>query len=169
MLFFITHVLLCVPSPFSWQISKWDSAKNTYGWARAEVLGATINSVFLIALCFTIFVEAIQRMIHDDHIHNPDWMLWVGVAGLAVNLVGLLLFSHHSHGHGGSHGERLVLIPGSYVNCPGNFPCQARKYIVVMGIFFFFFSSHYMSIILKGFISNLLFLSTSFTIQCEYD
>ncbi|ELT90648.1 hypothetical protein CAPTEDRAFT_151660 [Capitella teleta] len=90
------------------RISKWDSAKNTYGWARAEVLGATINSVFLIALCFTIFVEAIQRVIHDDHIHNPDWMLYVGIVGLVVNLIGLVLFSHHSHGHshgGGGHGH----------------------------------------------------------------
>ncbi|KAK9765970.1 Zinc resistance conferring protein [Basidiobolus ranarum] len=33
----------------------------TYGWQRAEVIGALINGVFLIALCFSIFIEAIQR------------------------------------------------------------------------------------------------------------
>lgn len=36
---------------------------NTYGWQRAEQLGALVNGVFLIALSFTIFVEAIQRFI----------------------------------------------------------------------------------------------------------
>jgi cation diffusion facilitator family transporter len=38
---------------------KW--SKNTFGWARAEVLGALINAVFLIALCFSITIEACKR------------------------------------------------------------------------------------------------------------
>ena len=33
----------------------WD--KNTFGWARAEVLGALVNAVFLVALCFSITVR----------------------------------------------------------------------------------------------------------------
>ena len=77
------------------QISRWQSKKNTYGWARAEVLGALVNAVFLIALCFTIFVEALQRMAHDEHIKDPKLMLIVGGLGLAINLVGLCLFSGH--------------------------------------------------------------------------
>jgi len=84
------------------RISKWESVRNTFGWARAEVLGALVNSVFLIALCFTIFVEAIQRMFHDEHIHDPVLMLIVGGIGLFINIIGLFLFSGHAHGH--SHG-----------------------------------------------------------------
>lgn len=30
-------------------------------------------------------------------------MLYVGIAGLVVNLIGLLLFHQHSHGHGHGH------------------------------------------------------------------
>lgn len=41
------------------------SAKYSYGWQRAEVLGALINSVFLLALCFSIGMEAIARLIND--------------------------------------------------------------------------------------------------------
>ena len=41
--------------------SRKDSKHNTYGWARAEVLGALANAVFLLALCFSIIVSAIQR------------------------------------------------------------------------------------------------------------
>jgi zinc transporter 1 len=36
-------------------------ARYTYGWQRAETLGALVNGVFLIALCFTIIIEAIKR------------------------------------------------------------------------------------------------------------
>jgi zinc transporter 1 len=33
----------------------------TYGWHRAEILAALTNGVFLLALCFSIFLEAIGR------------------------------------------------------------------------------------------------------------
>lgn len=87
------------------QISKWRTAKNTFGWARAEVLGALVNAVFLLALCFTIFIEALQRICHDEHVHDPDLMLIVGGIGLGINLIGLLLFHDHGHSHGGGHGH----------------------------------------------------------------
>lgn len=38
----------------------------TYGWQRAEVLGALVNSVFLLALCFTLYIEVIQRFIEPN-------------------------------------------------------------------------------------------------------
>src|SRR5208282_1762944 len=37
------------------------SPKYSYGWQRAEILGALINGVFLLALCLSIFLEAVQR------------------------------------------------------------------------------------------------------------
>ena len=88
------------------QISKWDSHKNTYGWARAEVLGALSNSVFLIALCFTIFVEALERLTHTEEIKDPNLLLIVGSLGLLINILGLFLFAGHAHSHGGGgHGH----------------------------------------------------------------
>ncbi|XP_076471147.1 proton-coupled zinc antiporter SLC30A1-like [Babylonia areolata] len=84
------------------RISKWPSRKNTFGWARAEVLGALVNAVFLIALCFSILTESIKRLFMLEHIERPILLLAVGVGGLLVNLIGLGLFHKHAHGH--SHG-----------------------------------------------------------------
>ena len=67
------------------------------------MLGALINSVFLIALCFTILVEALQRLFRDEHIHDPDLMLIVGCIGLVINIAGLALFAGHGHSHGKSN------------------------------------------------------------------
>lgn len=78
---------------------KW--SKNTFGWARAEVLGALVNAVFLVALCFSITVEACKRFIEVETIHDPPLLVGVGVVGLLVNIIGLFLF----HEHGGSHGH----------------------------------------------------------------
>ncbi|KAL0608669.1 Zinc transporter 10 [Plecturocebus cupreus] len=64
----------------------------TYGYARAEVVGALSNAVFLTALCFTIFVEAVLRLARPERIDDPELVLIVGALGLLVNVVGLLIF-----------------------------------------------------------------------------
>ncbi|KAG5417118.1 ZRC1 [Candida metapsilosis] len=81
--------------------------KYTYGWQRAEILGALINAVFLIALCFTIIMDAIQRFFQPAEITNPQLILVVGIAGLLSNGIGLVLFHEHghSHSHGGGSGD----------------------------------------------------------------
>jgi len=84
-------------APKSW-------SKNTFGWARAEVLGALVNAVFLVALCFSITVESLKRFYEPEVIHDPKLILWVGTMGLVVNLVGLCLFHEHGSSHGHSHG-----------------------------------------------------------------
>ncbi|KAL4886805.1 cation efflux protein [Aspergillus karnatakaensis] len=75
----------------------------TYGWQRAETLGALVNGVFLVALCLSIFLEAIQRLVEPQEVKNPKLVCIVGCAGLVSNILGLALFHDHSHGHGHGH------------------------------------------------------------------
>ncbi|CDM33114.1 hypothetical protein DTO013E5_5697 [Penicillium roqueforti] len=78
----------------------------TYGWQRAETLGALVNGVFLVALCMSIFLEATQRLFEPQEVQNPRFVCIVGCFGLASNIVGLALFHDHSHGPGGhDHGN----------------------------------------------------------------
>jgi len=61
--------------------------------------------VFLLALCFAIIVEAIQRLTTGEAtVNDPDSLLYVGIVGLIFNLIALGLF--HRAGHGHSHGDR---------------------------------------------------------------
>jgi solute carrier family 30 (zinc transporter), member 1 len=80
--------------------NKESSKMYTYGWQRAETLGALINGVFLIALCLSIFLEAIQRFVTPQTVSNPKLVLIVGCFGLLSNVLGLFLFHEHSHGQG---------------------------------------------------------------------
>nr|XP_025036768.1 zinc transporter 10 [Pelodiscus sinensis] len=64
----------------------------TFGYGRAEAVGALSTAVFLTALCFTILVEAGLRLARPERIDGPELVLIVGALGLAVNLVGLLTF-----------------------------------------------------------------------------
>lgn len=86
---------------------KRSSGSFTYGFQRAEILGALVNGVFLLALCVTICLEAIQRFVEVPEVQNPKLILFVGFWGLVSNIAGLFLFHEHGHSHGGgghSHG-----------------------------------------------------------------
>ncbi|GLB36221.1 putative cation efflux protein [Lyophyllum shimeji] len=71
----------------------------SYGWHRAEILAALVNGVFLLALCFSIFLDAIERFFTTPHVSNPTLVVIVGSFGLASNILGLFLFHEHGHAH----------------------------------------------------------------------
>ncbi|KAG6000579.1 hypothetical protein E4U21_005336 [Claviceps maximensis] len=72
----------------------------TFGWVRAEILGAFFNAVFLIALCVSIILEALTRFVEPPEINQPQLILIVGCAGLASNLLGFVVLGGHGHSHG---------------------------------------------------------------------
>ncbi|TVY42721.1 Zinc/cadmium resistance protein [Lachnellula subtilissima] len=84
--------------------------KYSFGFLRAEILGAAFNAVFLIALCFSIILEAIERLFDPPVVSNPVLILIVGSIGLASNLVGFLVLGGHGHSHGAEehdHGDEV--------------------------------------------------------------
>lgn len=70
-------------------------------------MGALVNGVFLVALCMSIFLEAIQRFVEVPTVSNPKLVLIVGCCGLASNVLGLLLFHDHNHSKGSD--ERVTM------------------------------------------------------------
>lgn len=89
-------------------ITKWKSnADYSYGYVRAEVLAGFINGLFLIFISFFIFSEAVERLVEPPEVKH-ERLLPVSIAGLLVNIVGIVVFQHgggeHGHSHGGDHG-----------------------------------------------------------------
>ncbi|GAB7345963.1 hypothetical protein MBLNU457_4186t2 [Dothideomycetes sp. NU457] len=83
-------------------------ASMPFGYQRAGVLGAFFNGVFLIALSFSIFLQAIERFIEPDFIENPILLLIVGGVGFGINVTIPFIYDGHEghgHGHGHSHGH----------------------------------------------------------------
>ena len=113
------------------RLSEKRTSYNTFGWARAEVVGALINAVFLYALCFSISVQAIKRFLVIEKIENPKMILIVGGVGLLINLIGMLIFGDVGHGHshdshdekfGHSHGDQgQSVTSGQQLNIQGVF------------------------------------------------
>lgn len=68
---------------------KADSA-NTFGYKRAEVIGAFINLITLIIIAVVLIIEGVERFMNPVSI-DGSIMLWVAVIGLAGNVATAIL------------------------------------------------------------------------------
>jgi cobalt-zinc-cadmium efflux system protein len=66
--------------------------RRTFGYHRFEILAAAFNAVLLIVAAAYILWEAWQRLREPATVES-SLMLWVAVAGLLVNLIGMRLLS----------------------------------------------------------------------------
>ncbi|CAI9179225.1 unnamed protein product [Rangifer tarandus platyrhynchus] len=66
--------------------------KSTFGFLRADVVGAFGNSVFAVALMFSILVEAVKRYIDPQKTETPLLVLSAGVIGLLFNILNYIIF-----------------------------------------------------------------------------
>ncbi len=74
------------------------TSARTYGYRRAETLGAFANGVALGVTAVWVAYEAISRWRHPTPIH-AGWMLAVATVGLVVNLIAARLLGAGEHGH----------------------------------------------------------------------
>ena len=103
----LTDVAALVCGYWVTQLSMKDATPDkSFGWKRAEIVGALCNGCFLIAVCFTITLEAIEKLAgigkdnDRDLIDNADKIIVLGCIGLAINLGGMCIFGGHGHSHG---------------------------------------------------------------------
>jgi len=87
--------------------------RNTYGYQRAEVFGALINAVILIALMVWIAVEAVQRLLSPAQAAvAAPLMLVVAAVGLVANAVSMYLLSAAQ--------RRSINVRGAYLEVLGD-------------------------------------------------
>ncbi|MGE5526254.1 MAG: cation diffusion facilitator family transporter [Rhodospirillaceae bacterium] len=59
-------------------------SRHSYGWARAEVIGALLNGLLMLGIVVWVVVEAVQRLL-IPHSVNSVAVLWIALIGLFVN------------------------------------------------------------------------------------
>jgi cobalt-zinc-cadmium efflux system protein len=68
------------------------SSTKTYGYHRAGVLAALVNSASLVVISFFIFYEAFRRLQNPEPVH-AGLMIWIAAAGMVMNAaIALLLY-----------------------------------------------------------------------------
>ncbi|KAL2832438.1 cation efflux protein [Aspergillus cavernicola] len=77
----------------------------SFGWQRAQVLGAFFNGSLLFALGISILLQSIERFITLHHVESPELMLIIGSIGLGLNIICALFLHEHHHDHDHHHGS----------------------------------------------------------------
>ena len=81
-----------------WLAKRKTSLQRTYGFKRAEILAAFLNALVLVFLAGWIVFEASERMMAPRPVMGGV-MLLVALAGLVINIAGLVLLRGHSAGN----------------------------------------------------------------------
>ncbi|OIW32059.1 cation efflux protein [Coniochaeta ligniaria NRRL 30616] len=103
----------------------------SFGWQRAQMLGAFFNGVFLLALGISIFLQSIERFITFERVEEPKLVLIMGCIGLTVNTISALFL----HGTPSSSAELQPLHPHAehrHTQCQAKAPGRDLNMLGVM-------------------------------------
>lgn len=98
-----------------WVSSRPPSKKMSFGYYRAEILGASMSVLIIWILTGVLLYMAVDRLVHPDYDIDADAMIIVSVIGVVMNIaMGVVLHGglcdklntvHHGHTHGGGGGH----------------------------------------------------------------
>ncbi|TQJ31808.1 cation diffusion facilitator family transporter [Microbacterium sp. SLBN-146] len=87
--------------------------RNTFGYQRAEVFGALVNAIILIALSVWVALEGVRRLLEPEAVEVAGGlMLVVAIVGLAANAIAMWLLS--------SAQRRSINVRGAYLEVLGD-------------------------------------------------
>ena len=70
----------------------------TFGLRRIEILAALTNGFLLIGICIYIVMEAVRRMMGDEHSHvDSELMLYVAIVGFIANAISAFYLHRSEH------------------------------------------------------------------------
>eukprot|EP00057_Strongylocentrotus_purpuratus_P002271 XP_003724177.1 PREDICTED: zinc transporter 2 [Strongylocentrotus purpuratus] len=88
------------------------TTRMSFGYHRAEVLGAVISVLIIWIVTAILCYLAVMRIINDDYTIEPNIMLITAGVGVGINIILIIILQAggghlHSHGGGGGH-QHLV-------------------------------------------------------------
>lgn len=129
--------------------------KRTFGYKRATILAALINSSVLIVISIYLFKEAYDKFINPQEI-NGGLVIWVAVIGLIANIAGVILLQKGSKGS--------MNIKSSYLHLLSD--ALSSIGVVIGGILIYYFKIYWVDPLLTVLIA-LYVLKESYEIVKE--
>ncbi|MGC2305711.1 cation diffusion facilitator family transporter [Candidatus Binatus sp.] len=99
---------LCLGMLTLWISTRPASSAKTYGYLRAEILGALLNGLFLWVLVVFIWIEAFERL-RNPHPVSGLPVMAIAIVGICVNTFSAWMTSTETHG-GHKHGMAMRAV-----------------------------------------------------------
>ena len=117
--------------------------RHTYGWARAEVIGALVNSLLMLAIILVLVAEAIARLRSPAPV-AAGGMILIALVGMVVNVVVAWIMSHGEmtlgaraallHVLGDLMSSFAAVIAGAVIYATGWLPIDPILSLVIAGL-----------------------------------
>ncbi|XP_078146539.1 proton-coupled zinc antiporter SLC30A8 [Centroberyx gerrardi] len=146
-----------------WLSSRPATHKLSYGWHRAEILGALL-SVFTIWLVTGVLVYlAIERLIDDDYTIEGTVMLITSGCAVLANIIMALTLHQSGHGHRRRAQQANASVRAAFVHVVGDL-LQSLS-VLVSAIIIFFKPEYKMADPICTFLFSIFVLGTTVTIM----
>lgn len=118
--------------------------KKTFGYLRAEMMAAFVNTLFLYTTMIYMIYESINRFFNPEVI-EPIYMIIVGLIAVIANGISAYVLkklevsscSSHDHGHVHSHDDGDANIKSAYLHMLSD--TLISMSVVIAGIFIYYF------------------------------
>ncbi|XP_040288311.1 zinc transporter 8 isoform X2 [Bufo bufo] len=94
-----------------WLSSKPATKRLTYGWYRAEIVGALLSMITIWVVTGVLVYLACERILHPDYTIDGAVMLITSACALGANVVLALVLHNTGHGHSHSGGQHQHMAP----------------------------------------------------------
>ncbi|XP_051170574.1 zinc transporter 1 [Leptopilina boulardi] len=77
--------------------------RSTFGWARIDIVTMLVCCVLVASFCFSILIEAVQKLIHIDHLdamHHPIPVMFIGFIGIILHILYYIFIGEYSLNQG---------------------------------------------------------------------
>ena len=125
------------------------TVKSTFGYKRAEILAAFINSVALIGISIFLVFEAFNR-ITNLKVVDAKWMFWLGLLGLFANGISVLIL--------GREKNQSINIRAAYLHLLGD--ALTSLAVIIGALLIWFFEIYWVDPVITIVISIYLFIHT---------
>ena len=137
--------------------SRTSTFKYTFGFLRAEMMAAFVNTLFLYVTMLVMIYVSIQRFFNPEII-EPLYMITVGSVAVIANGISAYLLNNmgvsscsshsheHNHSHSHSHDNEDANIKSAYLHMLSD--ALISFGVIVAGIFIYFFKIYYIDSIL---------------------
>ena len=119
-----------------------NTKKHTFGFKRAEILAALINSAVLVAISFYLFYESAIRLMQPQEVKG-GLMTIVALIGLIANVIGTLLLKKDS--------QKSLNIKSAYLHLLSDAVSSAA--VILGGLAIYFYNVYWLDPILTILIS----------------
>ncbi|XP_063168255.1 proton-coupled zinc antiporter SLC30A2 [Candoia aspera] len=122
-----------------WMSSRQPTKTMTFGWHRAEILGALLSVLSIWVVTGVLVYLAVQRLISGDYEIEGDAMLITSGCAVAVNIImGIIL---HQSGHGHSHhshkeGSPNTSVRAAFIHVVGDLVQSIGVLVAAITIYF---------------------------------